>query len=311
MTGLRATVWINGEPRDWDAAHISVRDRGLALGDGVFETMRLRGGTIFRLHRHLARLHHGLEVLGIPAPPRVREWVLTAAADAVRRISPTPTSGSDNAGGQTGDLAVRLMITRGVGPGGVLPPSQPDPTVVIVVGPMPNFPAAIYETGLRAQIATGRRNEQSATVGLKIPAYADAVVALTVAQRAGFDEAIFLDTEGHCSEATSSNLFVWTGEELLTPPLTCAALPGIVRRVVMEIARTLGIAAEERVVPPDLLFKAREAFLTSSLRGIAPLVQVHDIRVGDGVPGPVTRQIAAAYAAMVAHDCGSPVSARA
>jgi branched-chain amino acid aminotransferase len=295
MREPRASIWVDGKPQPWDGAHISVRDRGLALGDGLFETMRARGGVIFRLDRHLARLHRGLAVLGIPASPHVRDWLLTAVADA--------SSGDD--------LAVRLMITRGVGPGGVPPPSQPHPTVVIVVGPLPTFPSSIYEHGLRAQIASGRRNERSQTMGLKMPAYADAVVALMAAHRAGTDEALFLDTEGHCSEATSSNLFVWTGDMLVTPPLSCAALPGITRAAVLEIAASLGVAAAERAFGPDVLLAADEAFLTSSLRGIAPLVEVDGSRIGDGAPGAFTRRITAAYAALVAEDCGIPTTARA
>jgi branched-chain amino acid aminotransferase len=160
-------------------------------------------------------------------------------------------------------------------------------------------------------VATGRRNERAATAGLKMLAYGDSIVALVAAQRAGADEALFLDTEGHCSEATSSNLFAWTGDRLITPPVSCAVLPGITRATVIEIAESLGLAVEERPFGVDLLVGAHEAFLTSSLRGIAPLVRVDESVIGDGRPGAITRRIASAYSALIQYECSAalPTSA--
>ena len=117
-------------------------------------------------------------------------------------------------------------MTRGVGAGGVPPPADPRPTVIIAVSPLPIFPPAIYENGLTAHVVSGRRNERAMTAGLKTLAYTDAVAAWIEAQRAGADEALFLDTEEHCSEATSSNLFVWTGNVLVTPPISCGCCRG-------------------------------------------------------------------------------------
>ena len=108
------------------------------------------------------------------------------------------------------DASIRLTVTRGIGPAGVPPPDDPHPTVIVAVNPLPVFPAAIYDVGLTAHVASGRRNERAMTAGLKTLAYADAVAAWLEARRAGADEALFLDIEDHCSEATSSNLFVWT-----------------------------------------------------------------------------------------------------
>ena len=143
------------------------------------------------------------------------------------------------------------------------------------------------------------------TAGLKTLAYTDAVAALLEARRAGADEALFLDTEAHCSEATSSNLFAWTGTTLVTPPVSCGALPGITRAAVLELASALGVPGTERVFGLDELLGAKEAFLTSSLRGLAPLVQVGAHPIGHGTPGAVTRQLADAYTALIARECGT------
>jgi branched-chain amino acid aminotransferase len=279
---------VNGERLPADGRHVSARDRGLTLADGVFETMHARHGVVFRLERHLTRLERSLDLLQIPRPADLRAWVDAARAD------PAPP-----------DASIRLTVTRGVAPGGVTPPAAASPTVVVTTNPFPSFPPAVYQTGLSAHVASGRRNERSMTCGLKTLSYTDAVVAMLEATRAGADDALFLDTESHCSEATSSNLFLWTGTELVTPPESCGALPGITRATVIEIARAQGLRVAERAFGLEELFDAHEAFLTSSLRGIAPLVRVDGRAIGTGTPGARTRGIAAGYAALVDEECGA------
>ncbi len=286
---MSASVWINGERQDSPEGHVSARDRGLTLGDGVFETMRARGGTVFRLDRHLTRLAHALDVLEIPPPPALRDWVLAAV----------PRDGD------AADLnaSLRLTVTRGVGPAGVLPPADARPTVIVTAGPMPAFPASIYDNGLAVHVASGRRNQRAMTAGLKTVGYVDAIAALLEARRAGADEALFLDTDGHCSEATSSNLFIVHAGVLVTPPVSCGALPGITRATVIELAAALSLIVVERAFDLKELREADEAFLTSSLRGIAPMVTVDAHPIGDGRPGPATRRVADAYAGLVDREC--------
>jgi branched-chain amino acid aminotransferase len=289
-----AVVWVNGERQSDDGPHVSARDRGLTLGDGVFETMRARDGTVFRLGRHLARLERSLTVLEIPAPPELHAWVAAAAGSA-----------GDAAGHAAGrDASIRLTVTRGTAPAGVTPPAVPQPTVIITVGPMPSFPASTYADGLSAHVASGRRNEYAMTAGLKTLGYIDAVAGMLEARRAGADEALFLDTEGHCSEASASNLFIATGTDLATPRLSCGVLPGITREAVLELARAEGIAVAERAIGLHEVRAAKEAFLTSSLRGIAPLVRLAGKPIGRAVPGELTRRLAAAYQALVDRECG-------
>lgn len=283
MTG---SIWVNGRRASPDAAHVSARDRGFTLADGLFETMRVESGVAFRLDRHLARLARGLNVLRIPLVPAIEEWVQIACREA-----------------PPGAASIRLTVTRGVGAGGVVVSRDVPPTVIVALNPMPAFPPAVYERGLSAHVASGRRNEHAMTTGLKTIAYTDNVAAWLEARDASADEALFLDTDGHCSEATASNLFVWTGSELITPPVSCAALPGITRAAVIEIAGSLGIATAERAFGLDELHAAQEAFLTSSLRGLAPLVRVGSRTIGETRPGPRTRRLAAAYAEVVRREC--------
>ena len=285
MNDALPAFWVNGERQSSSSRHISAGDRGLTLADGVFETMRAYGGTVFRLDRHLARLMHGLTTLEIPAPPELGEWIHAAVCAG-------------------GNVAVRVTVTRGAGMAGVAPPVHAQPTAIVAVSPPPLFPEEVYRLGLTAHVASGRRNEYSMTTGLKTIAYTDGVAAWLEARRAGADEALFLDTEGHCSEAVSSNLFLWTGSELVTPPISCGALPGITRAAVLELASTIGVPAVERLVGVEDLVRAEEAFLTSSLRGLAPLVRLDARPIGRGIPGVMTRTFAEAYAALVARECG-------
>jgi branched-chain amino acid aminotransferase len=280
-------VFVNGTLTAADAASISPRDRGFTLADGLFETMRARDGVIFRLDRHLSRLSDGLRVMQIPPPPELRDWMVLALTHGGNR-----------------ELSVRLTVSRGSGPGGLAPPTDVRPTTVITVAPMPHASPEIYAQGLRAIVASGRRNSRAMSVGLKTLAYTDSVLAWIEAQRAGADEALLLDTEGHVSEAAASNVFACRGGVLVTPPLSCAALPGITRATTLELAAELGIEAAEQLIEVPDLATADEVFLTSSLRGIAPVRTIDGRPVGSGAPGPVTTRIAAAYEALLVRECG-------
>ena len=284
-----ARVWVNGAAAGGDA-HVSALDRGFTLADGLFETLRVYDGAPFRLDAHLERMARGAAVLGMSMP----DGELRATVAAALR-------GAAAAGWR--DAALRLTLTRGTGIVGVAPPPPaeraPPPTAVVTVQPLPEFPAAVYERGLSARVASGVRNERAMSAGLKTLGYTDAVLALAEARRAGADEAIFLDGEGHVSETTSSNVFAVAGDTLVTPPLSCGALPGITRAAVVELARGLEIEVVERALSLDELRGAREAFLTSSLRELAPLVRLNGDAIGLGGPGSTTRELTRAYRELV------------
>lgn len=290
MSGV--SIWINGRRESPDGRHVSARDRGLTLADGVFETMRAHGRNVFRLDRHFARLSGALRTLRIPEPPELRQWLAAALAAADYR-----------------DARVRLTVTRGAGPPGLAPPDDVYPTVVITVGEAAPVSPAIDAAGLSATIASGRRNEFSMTAGLKTLAFVDNVAALLEARQRGADDALFLDVEGHCSEATASNLFICTGGTLLTAPLSCGPLPGITRATMLELAQSIGVRTVEQPFVPEQLLRADEAFLTNSLRAVAPLVRVGDAPIGAGAAGPLTRRFAAAYAELFARECGASIGA--
>lgn len=282
-------VWVNGE-RAAAALHLSALDRGFTLADGLFETMRVSNGVVFRPGAHLGRLHAAARRLGLGLPANLRQLVEDAARVAAAQ-------GMLEAG-------LRLTVTRGIALPGILIPEAPVPTVVVVVterAPVPDSPGA----GLTARIVSGRRNEYAMTAGMKTLSYTDSVLALAEARAAGADEALMLDTAGHLSEASASNLFLLLDGVLHTPPLSCAALPGITRAVVLELADSLGIVADERALAPEDLFAAEEAFLTSSLRGIVSLRAVDGSPIGDGTRGTTTDRIAREYRALIEEECAA------
>jgi len=280
-------LWVDGRPADAARPAVSALDRGFTLADGLFETMRAYDGTVFRLERHLERLAAGAAVLGIAVPDHVADTI-AAAAEALRRRG-------------WSDAALRLTLSRGVGQRG-LAPAAADPVTVLTVHALPPG-ESLAARAVRVRTAAGRRNEFAPTAGVKTLAYTDAVVALAQARAAGADDALFLDTAGHLSEATASNLFLVNGSTLRTPALACGVLPGITRAVVLELAQSIGLDTHEEILLPRDLAAADEAFLTSSIREIAPIARADGRAMPNGAPGPVTARVADALGAVIAREC--------
>ena len=205
--------WLNGVERSVEEPLLSPLDRGFTLADGLFETMRMSNGVVFRLDAHLDRLCAGARVLGIPIPPALRDHIAGSARTAL-------AAGYVHA-------SVRLTVTRGPAPPGLAPPPHPAPTIALAIAPFtpPDAPRPIV-----AVMASARRNEYALTSGIKTLSYTESVLALAQAKTAGADDAIFLDTAGHVSEATASNIFAVIDDTLVTPPVACGVLPGITRR---------------------------------------------------------------------------------
>ncbi|MEX1204621.1 MAG: aminotransferase class IV [Dongiaceae bacterium] len=278
-----STVFLNGALVNSGAARIDPADRGLLLGDGLFETLRAYGGALFRLDAHLARLAAGAAAIAIPLPMAV-----AALADAV--------SATLRANGLT-DAGLRITLTRGPGPRGLAPPPEPRPTLLITAVPY----AGEGDTGaVRACLAGAPRNEHSPSATLKTLGYLDNVLAAAEARARGCDEAILRNTAGRLAGGARGNLFVVAGGALLTPPPREGALPGIARATVLELARGRGIEVRETPIDTAALAAAAEAFLTNSLIEVLPLGSIDGRPVGDGGVGPLTAALRAGYRKLAA-----------
>ncbi|MFF8930677.1 aminotransferase class IV [Streptomyces longwoodensis] len=254
-------IWLDGGLQDSDSARVSVFDHGLTVGDGVFETVKAQEGRPFALTRHLDRLTRSARGLGLPDPDL--DEVRRACA-AVLEADPVPLG------------RLRITYTGGYGPLGS-DRGEHGPTLVVALG------ATTRRADTTAVVTVPwTRNERGAVTGLKTTSYAENVVALARAHEHGASEALFGNTVGQLCEGTGSNVFVVLDGEIHTPPLHSGCLAGITRALAIEWT-----GAHETDLPLDVLDRAEEVFLTSTLRDVQAVHRVDD-RELPGAPGPVT-----------------------
>jgi branched-chain amino acid aminotransferase len=273
-------VWVDGEMLPADARHLSSFDRGFQLGDGVFETLRARGGRPTELAEHLARLRRSAVGLDIELGEGLEARVQVGIADVLL---------AEGLDGPAGDASIRITVSRGAVSGrGLLPLERPSPTVVIQAWAVPPPPAGHLEHGLHLVVSSVRRDPENPLASLKTTSRADYVYARLEARRAGADDALFLTIDGHLSEATSANVFLVRGTELATPALECAILPGTTRTWLLGWAGEAGLTASEGWLTAADLATADEAFLCSSVAGVLPVTRFDGRPIGSGRPGPWT-----------------------
>lgn len=276
-------IWLNGRLVAREQAHIDIADRGLLLGDGLFETLRVYRGHVFKLEDHLGRMARGAAELGIPLPLDVPD-----IASAVHETLEAHHLDAASA-------ALRITLTRGPGQRGLLPPEEPNPNLIISVSA---YHPVAQEGFTVVTSRRARRNEGSLTARLKTLQYLDNVVAQTEAAAEGAEEALLLNNRSNIACGARSNLFAVIKGTLLTPAIDEGALPGITRGTILHLARELSVQVNETRLTVADLAKAEEAFLTNSLLEIVP------IRRADGrdVPtGAVTRRLREAYGGLTPH----------
>jgi branched-chain amino acid aminotransferase len=258
--------WLNGTWTD-GAARVDAADRGFLLGDGLFETICVRDGRVWRVMRHLARLADGAAQLGIPLPVGIE-----ALAAVIREAAPR----NGVAAGM-----VRVTLTRGMAAGGLVPAGAPAPTLLVTARAR-----AVDDGPLRATISRStRRNEFSPSARIKTTSYVDGIAAAREAAATGSDTALLLNTQGRLAEGAVANLFCVIDGCAVTPPVSEGALPGIMRAEVMARTGAVEMALEE-----GALASAEEALLTNSA-GVRALIAVDGRSIGDGRPGPLTARL--------------------
>lgn len=247
-------------------------DRGLTLGDGVFDTALALDGRLVFEAAHVARLAAATRALGFFVDPER----ITQAMRAV--------AGGAGAIGTGAFAAIRTTVTRGSGPRGLAPPAEPRPVLWASASPLP---PALPFASLTLHPTNIRRNDTSPAARWKTLGYLDAVLAAAEARAAGFDEALFRNTHGRVACAGTGNLFAVFGTRLVTPPLSEGVLAGIVRAELLRLAPSLGFTAEEQPLAFEEFLGADAVFLTNSLRGLAPVRAVGATRFAEhpGVTG--------------------------
>jgi branched-chain amino acid aminotransferase len=294
---MERTVYLNGHYLNQSDARISVFDHGFLYGDGVFEGIRAYNGRVFRLEEHLKRLYHSARaiMLDLPYPPEEMQQIVL---ETCRRN-----------GIESG--YIRLVCSRGPGDLGIDPRNCRDgATVVVIAEQLTMYPRAMYENGMSVvTTATRRQSPAALNPGIKSLNYLNNILAKIEVNRAGAGEGLMLNDHGYVAEATGDNVFIVQSGKLITPPPYVGILEGITRKVVIEIAEQLEIPFAEQVFTQVTVYSCDECFLTGTGAEVVPVVRVDDRIIGDGKPGPMTRQIMDAFHGLVRRE-GVEIGAR-
>jgi branched-chain amino acid aminotransferase len=277
-------IWMNGELIDWADARIHVGSHGLHYGSGIFEGIRCYdtddGPAVFRLTEHLQRLRDSARLLGMELPYTVEE--LRAATLELVAVNGLP------------ECYLRPICFYGYGELGVSAAGNPIDCVIM------SWPWGAYlgeeglSKGIRAKISTWQRigpnviPHTSKATGI----YLNSMLAVTEANKAGYDEAILLTADGYVADGSGENVFVVKNGMITTPPLATSILPGITRASVIEIARDLGYRIDEANLIRTDLYLADEVFMTGTAAEVTPVRSVDDAEIG---VGPVTLELQSAY----------------
>ena len=276
-------VWLNGTITPLEQAATSVADHAHLYGDGLFEGIRIYGGKVFKLDEHLARLYHGCRYLGYEMTIGHAELKSTLL-DVCRQA-------------EIADGYIRLNVTRGTGLG--LDPKNIDrtPNVMIMVSTLALYEPEAYERGLDV-VTTSLRVIPPDCLDPRVKCigrYASNILAKAEANRAGAGEGLMLNAQGYLAECTGDNLFLVQNGKVRTPHPASGILEGITRNTVIALAREAGYEVEEAFLTPFDVSTADEAFLTGTAAEVIPMVTLDSRPIGDGTPGPATRDLMARF----------------
>jgi branched-chain amino acid aminotransferase len=285
-------IYIDGKYLPDDQAKISVFDHGFLYGDGVFEGIRAYNGRVFRLKEHLDRMYDSAKTIDLH-PPLSKDELAEVICEVLRK-------------NKLENAYIRPIISRGVGDLGLDPRKCPKPSVIVITTSWGAMYGDLYDKGLKAITVSVRRNPAEALPpNVKSLNYLNNILAKIEANYKGGDEAIFFDTNGYVSEGSGDNLYVVKNGEILTPS-TLNNLRGVTRMVLLEIARSMGITVKEQNLGYFDLYSADEMICTGTAAEVAPITWVDGRVIGNGKPGPVTRQLMAAFKTVTETE-GTPI----
>src|SRR4051812_23060786 len=277
-------IWMSGELVDWADAKVHVGIHGLHYGSGVFEGIRAyetpKGSAVFRLTDHLKRFENSARLLGMKLPFSLEE--IRGACYDVMAAHGLP------------ECYLRPLAFYGYGQLGVA--ARENPVEVVVM----SWPWGSYlgedglQNGIRVKVSSWQRIGPNVIphVAKATGIYLNSMLAVTEANRAGYDEAILLTAEGNIADGSGENVFMVKDGELFTPDLSASILPGITRDTVIQIAQDLGYQVHEKSLIRSDLYLADEAFMTGTAAEVTPLRSVDDVEIG---VGPITLEIQEAY----------------
>jgi len=286
-------IYLNGKLVPEKNATISVFDHGLLYGDGVFEGIRTYNGRVFMLEAHVDRLYRSAQAIALEIPMG-KPAMIKAVVDTCKA-------------NQTLNGYVRLVVTRGVGTLGLNPYSCKKPQIIVIAANIQLYPKELYNQGLNVVTAgTIRNHTEAISPNIKSLNYLNNIMAKVEAINAGVEEVVMLNPQGFVAEASGDNIFIFKGNQLLTPPISEGALEGVTRNVVMDLARHQGYDVRESRLTRYDLYNADEMFLTGTAAEMISVVGMDRRIIGGGKPGTKTRALTEQFRDFAAHN-GVPI----
>lgn len=280
-------IWMDGRFIPWEDANIHILTHSLHYGLAIFEGIRCYlchdgKSAVFRLREHIDRLFDSAQIGDIKIPFSKRE--ITEACKETLRVN------------KLKEGYIRPIVFIGEGAMGVYPGDNPIRVSIITWSWGAYLGEGAIEKGIRVKVSSYTRHHVNVmmTKAKICGNYVNSVLAKREAMKLGYDEALMLDTEGYVSEASGENIFMVKNGLLKTTPLT-SILPGITRDSVIQIARSKKIPILEERFTRDELYTAQEAFFTGTAAELTPIREVDDRMIGDGKPGPITKELQSAF----------------
>ena len=257
---------VNGGLRQKYTASFRLDDLGLLRGYGIFDYFLVRQGVPMFFDDYTERFYRSARLLGLEVP--------VSTTELCQRIARLLEANREK------DTAIRLLLTGGYADDSYTPI---EPNFAIMQHPMPTVAPERYEEGIKLMLYRHLREVPE----VKSTNYLTGILIREQLRQAGAPEVLYHDGR-LVSESARSNFFIITAEGVLVTP-SDQVLHGVTRKHILALAQQAGIRAEERDLALSELPTAAEAFLTSTIKGVLPVVQIDDIRIGDGRPGPVSR----------------------
>ncbi len=280
-------IWMNGKLIPWEEANVHILTHSLHYGLGVFEGIRCYlchdgKSAVFRLKEHVDRLFDSAQIGDIKIPYSKRE--IAESCKETLRVN------------QLREGYIRPIVFIGEGVMGVYPGDNPIQVAIITWSWGAYLGEGALEKGIRVKVSSFTRHHVNVmmTKAKICGNYVNSVLAKREVMKMGYDEALMLDTEGYVSEASGENIFMVKNGVLKTTPLT-SILSGITRDSVIQIAKAKKIALSEERFTRDELYTAEEAFFTGTAAELTPIREIDDRVIGNGKPGPVTKEFQAAF----------------
>ena len=274
---------INGELIPKEKAFVPLYDHGMLYGDGLFEGIRVYNNRVFKLDEHVARLYYSAKALNI---------TLTVDQATMRKSIIETVKANGHRDGY-----IRVTVTRGVGLGLDPKHMKTGANVYISCEQLALYPPEMYENGLIV-VTVSTRLPSPDVIDPRVKCtgkYINNIMAKAEANRYGAGEGLMLTREGYVGEATGDNIFLIKNGAITTPPASIGILQGITRDTVIALARDAGIAVSKPIITQYDVYNADEVFLTGTAAEVIPAVHFDGRDIGDGKPGPITRQLIAAY----------------